>query len=510
MIVIILIGVICALYIYDVWTKREFYKTSRKLPGPFAFPLIGSAYQFIGSTNEGILSVLDYLTTKYSTPIGYWFGPKFYILVTKPADCQVVLTSQHCLNRDDVYDFTRSYAGDGLIALKNPSWREHRRFLNPCFTLKILQSFMPIFNTEVKTMVERLKKQADDGGKFDMYKYIDACTLDMVCQTTLGTEMNIQKNENEEFLYAGNKLLEIMTHRIFKPWYHLDWVFRLTKMYHEQKRCSEITYSFIGNILQNKKKDMLNKNHRNADKDMTKATDDEIDEKSGSFKSPQIFIDQLLKLEGSHFNDWDMLSEASTIVAAGYETSALMIAYSILMLAMYPEHQERVYQEVRTVFPNPDFEISYDDLNKLEFTERVIKETMRLFPAVPVMARHTTQSFDLNGITIPAGTAIAIGVISMHRSEETWGPNAKKFNPDNFLLENWEKQHPYSFIPFSAGPRNCIGFKYGMMSMKTAIAHTIRNLKFSTDLKLEDLRFEIDVTLKLVNTHLVTVERRFE
>uniref|UniRef100_A0A1L8E4G7 Putative cytochrome n=1 Tax=Nyssomyia neivai TaxID=330878 RepID=A0A1L8E4G7_9DIPT len=361
---------------------------------------------------------------------------------------------------------------------------------------------MPIFNKEVQTMVERLKHQADKGGTFDMYKYIDACTLDMVCQTTLGTEMNIQKNENEEFLYAGNKLLEIMTHRIFKPWYHLDWVFRLTKMYHEQKRCSNITYSFVGRILQNKKRDMLN---------VPKATKvEDEDSKDGSFKSPQIFIDQLLKLEGSHFSDWDMLSEASTIVAAGYETSALMIAYAILMLAMYPEYQEKVFEEVKNVYPNKEFDVSYDDLNKLEFTERVIKETMRLFPAVPIMARNATQAFDLNGVSIPAGTAVVIGTFSMHRDEKIWGPNAKKFNPDNFLLENWEKQHPYSFIPFSAGPRNCIGFKYGMMSMKTAIAHSIRNLKFSTKLTLEELRFEIDVTLKLVNGHLVTVERRLD
>lgn len=116
------------------------------------------------------------------------------------------------------------------------------------------------------------------------------------------------------FLYL-DRLLEIMTHRIFKPWYHLDWVFRLTKMYHEQKRCSNITYSFIGKILQNKKRDMQNKNHRNAEREVVTKPEDDFDEK-GSFKSPQIFIDQLLKLEGSHFNDWDMLSEASTIVAA--------------------------------------------------------------------------------------------------------------------------------------------------------------------------------------------------
>lgn len=75
-----------------------------------------------------------------------------------------------------------------------------------------------------------------------------------------------------------------------------------------------------------------------------------------------------------------------------------MISYAILMLAMYPEYQERVYEEVKSIFPdnNIDNFVNYDDLNQLEFTERVIKETMRLFPAVPVMARNATAPFDLS------------------------------------------------------------------------------------------------------------------
>ena len=88
----------------------------------------------------------------------------------------------------------------------------------------------------------------------------------------------------------------------------------------------------------------------------------------------------------------------------GYETSALMISYAILMLAMHPEYQERVFEEVKLIFPDKttDNFVHYDDLNKLEFTERVIKETMRLFPAVPVMARSATSAFDLSGC--PAGS----------------------------------------------------------------------------------------------------------
>lgn len=76
----------------------------------------------------------------------------------------------------------RTDDGHVCCVVVDPAWKEHRRFLNPCFSLRILQSFMPIFNKEVKTMVERLKLQAEKGGTFDMYEYMDACTLDMVCR----------------------------------------------------------------------------------------------------------------------------------------------------------------------------------------------------------------------------------------------------------------------------------------------------------------------------------------
>lgn len=144
-----------------------------------------------------------------------------------------------------------------------------------------------------------------------------------------------------------------------------------------------------------------------------------------------------------------------------------MISYAILLLAMYPEYQEQVFEEVLLIFPDKalDNYVSYEDLNKLEFTERVIKETMRLFPAVPVMARNATAAFDmskraqsfihrffitllLDGIRVPAGSAVVVGTFSIHRDEKLWGPNANKFDPDHFLPANMEQKHPYSFIPF--------------------------------------------------------------
>lgn len=99
-------------------------------------------------------------------------------------------------------------------------------------------------------------------------------------------------------------------------------------------------------------------------------------------------------------------------------------------------------------------------------------------------------------------------IYTLHRDPEIWGPESEVFNPDNFLPERVLSRHPYSFLPFSAGPRNCVGFKQAMLSLKVMLATLIRHYKFSTSLKMEDLRLKIDITMKLTNKHMVSIQRR--
>lgn len=129
LLVAVLIGLV---HLCHYLRNREFYQLD--LPGPFAWPFIGNASSFLGSSNEAIIKVMAYLTTNWPTPLRFWLGPKFCVLVTKPQDIQVALTSPHCLNRDGVYDFTRTYAGDGLIALKS----EFRAMCLWCCCLEVL------------------------------------------------------------------------------------------------------------------------------------------------------------------------------------------------------------------------------------------------------------------------------------------------------------------------------------------------------------------------------------
>lgn len=109
---------------------------------------------------------------------------------------------------------------------------------------------------------------------------------------------------------------------------------------------------------------------------------------------------------------------------------------------------------------------------------------------------------------MPKGSNIVVPFIHIHRNKDIWGQDADEFKPERFTKENFEKIHPFAYSPFSRGPRNCVGYKYAMMSMKVILAHLYRNFKFSTTLKLEDITFEYMIMMKVIPGYFVSVEKR--
>lgn len=194
------------------------------------------------------------------------------------------------------------------------------------------------------------------------------------------------------------------------------------------------------------------------------------------------------------------------------------------MLAMHKDIQEKVFEEIQSEVGLID-DVKDSDLPRLPFVEMVVKETMRLFPVLPIHARVATEDVELEKFTIPAGANIVISVYNAHRNTNTWGDDAHLFRPDRFSPENFEKLHPYAFLPFSrglqndvcgncfvenvfSGPRMCIGWRYSMMFMKTMMVHLVRNFEFSTSLKYENLEYEISLTMKIAQKYKVVVRQR--
>ena len=181
---------------------------------------------------------------------------------------------------------------------------------------------------------------------------------------------------------------------------------------------------------------------------------------------------------------------------------------TLVMLALHQNVQEKVIQELEDVFDSIDQEIDNDLLKNLHYLDMVIKETLRLFPVIPLFGREATKDIELKSCTIPAGANIIINVFNVHKNPIYWGDDAHVFNPDRFLPENFSKIHPYAYIPFSKGPRNCIGMIYGMNVMKVVLTHILRNYKVKTSLKFEDLDFKMTLTLQIVQGYMIKLEKR--
>ena len=178
------------------------------------------------------------------------------------------------------------------------------------------------------------------------------------------------------------------------------------------------------------------------------------------------------------------------------------------MLALHQDVQEKVIQELEYVFDSIDQVTDNDMLNNLPYLEMVIKETMRFFPIAAFLGREATKDIKLKSCTIPAGANILINMLKVHRNPIYWSDDAHLFNPDRFMPENISKIHPYAYLPFSKGIRNCIGIKYAMNVMKVILTHILRNYKVTTSLKLEDLECKMSLTLQVVQGYMIKLEKR--
>ncbi|KAF2885095.1 hypothetical protein ILUMI_21098 [Ignelater luminosus] len=192
----------------------------------------------------------------------------------------------------------------------------------------------------------------------------------------------------------------------------------------------------------------------------------------------------------------------------GSDATASMNSFVFIMLGMFPDIQKKVYEEVMDIL-GPDKKVECTDLGKLIYLERVIKETMRLFPVGPLIVRAITGDIQLdNNCIIPAGSSVVLVILKLHRHPEIW-PNPTKFDPDRFLPEAIAKRHSYSWLPFSGGPRNCAGAKYAMIAMKSLIATVVRKYQFSTEYKtVEEIRITADLMLKPLDGYKLAIELR--
>jgi len=275
----------------------------------------------------------------------------------------------------------------------------------------------------------------------------------------------------------------------------------------------------FGNMLPDFLRKNLTKNSReyfsNMDKIRTKIIEI-VDKKDVEWvrmgKPDNNLLDMLLKKkEMGLLNKEDVISEAIQFIFAGHETSARAITSLLYHLCKNPAVLKKIKQEIKTVIfqgkdniAEIDELITQEKLMELNYTLLSIKEALRIDPpanAIPYIAK---SKFTLpNGVTVHEGTWCTPNVVLVHNNPLIWkSPREfipERFDPqsDFFLTPSGEKRHPLSFMPFVAGPRNCIGQNFAMLEIKHIVVYLLSNFKFELAKDEDGLLFGIPLSTPL-------------
>ena len=170
-----------------------------------------------------------------------------------------------------------------------------------------------------------------------------------------------------------------------------------------------------------------------------------------------------------------------SFLLAGHETTKTLLCLTLLMLIKYPHVLHKAKKEVEEVLgTDKDYEPDYECVNKLKYIQQVLKETLRLYPAVILILRHSINKTETiaNKYTLDRNNTTLVSISSLHRDKKVWGENANEFNPDRFSPENKNKIPKNAYIPFGIGKRSCIGKTFSLVESTIMISMIIKHLNF--------------------------------
>ncbi|KAK3915125.1 Cytochrome P450 4V2 [Frankliniella fusca] len=464
-------------YKNTVW---RWHTLTRDIPGPRAYPLIGCC-PTLAQHPDRMFELMLWLWRKFGSTIKLWLGPFLFTVLLEPDDVEVFMTHPALADKPVHYDLVKPLLGEGLITLNNPEHRRHRKIISTSLHLEILKGFVSTFSDRAHDLVTRLRTHAERGEVVDMSPYLGFCVNHSLCDTVLSTDMSGVEADRDELIRVADQASMLAFFRYFRPWYWSERVFKLlSSRYKEYRMVVHGMQDFVCKVF-NLKVKMLGEGKRPDGKRLA-------------------FLDHVLASDDARatLTEHEIKEELRTLIWAGSTTSTDFLSFFFIMISLLPEIQSKIHEELDEVFGEERGRpVDNEDLQHLQYLERCIKEALRMFPPVCTWGRLVKEDINLpSGYTLPKGSVAVVVPYATHRTAK-WFPDPERFDPDRFLLDNCTGRHPFAYIPFSAGSRNCVGQRYAMMSMKTLTASVLRTFSVLPDPNGPKTFSEIPITIGL-------------
>ncbi|CAG9771867.1 unnamed protein product [Ceutorhynchus assimilis] len=485
----VLIAVLVVLITRLVIRRIVFERKLRWVKAVPAVPFIGNAWEFADSTKS--LSAMQKYALKYN---GLYFVELLFrpiIIITDYKLVEWLLLGNTILNKSSDYQFLYNWLQGGLlISDGDDKWKMARKIITPAFHFKILEKFVDQFEESSAVFIDILGREVGKDS-VDVHDLVSNLALDVICQTAMGIQLNIQSGSHDEYRKAVSGMCKIVVERAFNPLKTENWSYYFSKDYQNEKQYVKILHEVSDGVIEKRRREIENE----ANNDIR--------------KGKMAFLDLLLRYRdanGEPLSHDFIRHEVDTFMFAGHDTTAAAISFALYSLANNPEIQEKALNEIREVVDDGT-QITYRDLQELKYLELVIKETLRLYPSVPMYSRRTTQDVVYeDGKIIPKGITLLILAYAINRNPEVYE------NPDQFIPTRFLDGHikPFAYLPFSAGPRNCIGQKFAMLEMKSILAKVLLNFELLPAIPNVDLILAAETVLISKNGVNIRLKKRLE
>ena len=352
--------------------------------------------------------------------------------------------------------------GESIFTANGAVWKRQRGLLDPAFGSARLKSVFPLMLAAVMDMCKRLN-EVKDGEIINVEEDLTHVTADIIFRTILS--MSLQEGDAKKIYAAFSRFqataLPISINLIFLlP----PWLTSPLATWRNRRAAREIR-SLIDQSVRKRIAMTQGRTLANGQSDSISPGKDLLDAMLET-RDPET---------GDRFTEPELVDQICMLFLAGHETSASALSWSLYLLALFPEIQERAFQEAQSVLG--DRQPGCDDIGKLELIRNIFRETLRLYPPVGFFARESECPTTLRDKAVAKGSAIVVSPWLMHRHRELWqAPD--DFNPDRFGTDETRASLKNAYLPFGLGPRICIGAGFALQESSLILAELLRQFRF--------------------------------
>ncbi|XP_050497945.1 cytochrome P450 9e2-like [Diabrotica virgifera virgifera] len=460
---VLLIICISLLYYYVTWLQN--YWTRRKVPQGDTVWLFGDLFWFIlrrESTAAWVKRVYDiFPNTRYSG--SYQFTTP--TLIIKDVD----LIKKIAIKDFDTFPDHRTYVPEtsdplwakNLFAVKVPKWRQMRPVLSPAFTSSKMKLMFNLMIDCVDHFVGHFKNGNNEVVEVECTDVFSRFATDVIGSCAFGFEVNSVKEANNEFYQKGLELTDFTNfwkNFALFGYMIIPGLYKLLNLKIVSDEESKYYHSIIEKTIKLRKEKGIIRH------DMIHLLMEARDEANK------------LQTNGDH-NDWnisdeDIIAQAIVFYFAGFDTITLLLTYLFYELALNPDIQNKLRNEVEQTLKECDGKVTYEALFKMKYMDMAVSETLRKYPINVIVDRVCTKPYIIeptaaheSPISLEVGTVVWIPIYPIHHDPKYY-PEPEKFDPERFNEDNKSTIVPGSYIPFGIGPRNCIGSRFALMETK--------------------------------------------